>query len=109
MKQIEFEHFRDGIVTLHDVTDAGKTGEQVVKLRYADRTVSQEAYQDAQALGAKISRKIRVRLVEKITEDNKDYYRAIIGGREYKIIRVQVYRNNTPPVLDMSLSAVKRR
>lgn len=109
MKEIEFEKFRDGIVTLHDVNEEGKAGTKIATLRFSNRTVSQEAYQEAQALGAKISRKIRVRLFKTIDEDNKDYYRAIIDGCEYKIIRAQEYRNNLPPVLDLSLSAVRRR
>lgn len=108
-KNLEFESFRDGIVHLHDITETGKLGKEIAKLRFSERTISMGAHTDASALDVKISRKIRVKMFQKIDEDNKDYFRAVIGDMEYKISMVQHYRNNLPAVSDLTLSSARRR
>jgi len=108
-KDIEFESFRDGIVYLHDLTDDGKLGKQIAKLRFSNRTVSEGAYAESLQLDIQISRKIRVKMFQRIDEDTKDYFRAKIGDQVYKISRVQHYRNNIPAVSDLTLSAERRR
>lgn len=108
-KNLEFESFRDGIVHLYDVSDTGKLGNEIAKLRFSERTISEGAYTEASALDVKISRKIRVKMFQRIDDGNKDYFRAVIGDMEYKISMVQHYRYNLPAVSDLTLSSARRR
>ncbi len=109
MLQIRFETFRDGIVELYDLADDGSLGDKIGKFRFGNRSIGNAAYLEALTAQQKISRKIRIRMFQKIDEDNRDYFRAVINGNVYKVARVQHYQGNRPAVSDLTLQMVRGR
>lgn len=109
-KEQKTETFNDGIVSLHEVLeDGGMKGTPIATTRFGNRIVGEGQFYGAMAAGVKISRRIRIPLWEKISDENADAYFAVIGKERYEIKRAQHYHNTKPPCTDLTLSQNRSR
>lgn len=111
MLKAKFQSFSDGIVSIYKVGNTASPGDMPVDglvlkqtLRYHERTVGLNRYNQFLQNDIKVDFVIRCPEVRRLSEKNTDILVAVlVDEQQYRVVQIQYIEDAAPASMDLSL------